>query len=266
MATVGVNRLIISCCDQQCSDVIGLCLQVIDFGSSCYDTQRVYTYIQSRFYRAPEVILGARYGMAIDMWSYGCILAELLTGYPLFAGEDESDQLACIIEIFGVPPRQLLDSAKRSGQFFGTQGHPRYCTLSTAHDGSVQLTGSRSRRGKYRGPPGSKDLATDALKDCDDADFVDFLRHCLELDPQRRMNPVEAMRHPWLLGHRTESRNGGDTTTGNYNSADKTRQRQHGTTTTTTTSGGRLPRASNNCYTSNVVASHQKLPQIIGTM
>ena len=54
--------------------------QVIDFGSSCYEHQRVYTYIQSRFYRAPEVILGAKYTMSIDMWSYGCILAELLTG------------------------------------------------------------------------------------------------------------------------------------------------------------------------------------------
>ena len=60
---------------------------MIDFGSSCYENQRVYTYIQSRFYRAPEVILGAKYGMAIDMWSLGCILAELLTGYPLLPGE-----------------------------------------------------------------------------------------------------------------------------------------------------------------------------------
>lgn len=74
-------------------------IKVIDFGSSCYEHQRIYTYIQSRFYRAPEVILGARYGMPIDMWSLGCILAELLTGYPLLPGEDEGDQLACTIEV-----------------------------------------------------------------------------------------------------------------------------------------------------------------------
>ena len=55
--------------------LLSLSLQVIDFGSSCYEHQRVYTYIQSRFYRAPEVILGARYGMPIDIWSLGCILA-----------------------------------------------------------------------------------------------------------------------------------------------------------------------------------------------
>jgi dual specificity tyrosine-phosphorylation-regulated kinase 2/3/4 len=46
-------------------------IKVIDYGSSCYEHQRIYTYIQSRFYRAPEVILGAKYGMPIDMWSLG---------------------------------------------------------------------------------------------------------------------------------------------------------------------------------------------------
>ena len=55
-------------------------IKVIDFGSSCYEHQRVYTYIQSRFYRAPEVVLGAKYATPIDIWSFGCILAELLTG------------------------------------------------------------------------------------------------------------------------------------------------------------------------------------------
>ena len=97
-------------------------LQVIDFGSSCYEHQRVYTYIQSRFYRAPEVILGARYGMPIDMWSLGCILAELLTGYPLLPGEDEGDQLSCIIELLGMPPQKLLDQSKRAKNFISSKG------------------------------------------------------------------------------------------------------------------------------------------------
>lgn len=59
----------------------------------------VYTYVQSRFYRSPEVILGHPYAMAVDMWSLGCIIAELYTGYPLFPGENEVDQLACIMEV-----------------------------------------------------------------------------------------------------------------------------------------------------------------------
>ena len=79
-------------------------IKVIDLGSSCFVDERVYTYIQSRFYRSPEVILGLPYGTPIDMWSFGCILAELYTGYPIFPGENEQEQLLCIMEICGRPP------------------------------------------------------------------------------------------------------------------------------------------------------------------
>ena len=171
--------------------------QVIDFGSSCYEHQRVYTYIQSRFYRAPEVILGARYGMPIDMWSLGCILAELLTGYPLLPGEDEGDQLSCIIELLGMPPQKLLDTSKRAKNFISSKGYPRYCTATTLPDGTTVLNGGRSRRGKPRGPPGARELQT-ALKGCDDPLFLDFIRRCLEWDPATRMTPNSALRHAWL--------------------------------------------------------------------
>jgi serine/threonine protein kinase len=61
-------------------------IKVIDFGSSCFVNERMYTYVQSRFYRSPEVIMGLPYGCEIDMWSFGCIVAELYMGYPLFPG------------------------------------------------------------------------------------------------------------------------------------------------------------------------------------
>ncbi|XP_034019805.1 dual specificity tyrosine-phosphorylation-regulated kinase 2 [Thalassophryne amazonica] len=172
-------------------------IKVIDFGSSCYEHQRVYTYIQSRFYRAPEVVLGSRYGMPIDMWSLGCILAELLTGYPLLPGEDEADQLACIIELLGMPSQKLLDASKRAKNFVSSKGYPRYCTVKTLPDGGTVLVGGRSRRGKLRGPPASRDWNT-ALKGCDDPLFLEFLKQCLEWDPAVRMTPSQALRHPWL--------------------------------------------------------------------
>lgn len=58
----------------------GTKIKLIDFGSSCFANEKVYTYIQSRFYRAPEIMLAIPYTSAIDMWSLGCILGELFTG------------------------------------------------------------------------------------------------------------------------------------------------------------------------------------------
>lgn len=157
----------------------------------------MYTYIQSRFYRAPEVILGARYGMPIDMWSLGCILAELLTGSPLLPGEDEGDQLACIMELRGMPPTSLIDAGKYSKNFFSSKGYPRYCSVTIHTDGTAVCGGGMSRRGKPRGPPGSKQLYV-ALKGRGDHQFMDFLRRCLEWDPEQRMTPYNALRHGWL--------------------------------------------------------------------
>nr|XP_020857099.1 dual specificity tyrosine-phosphorylation-regulated kinase 4 isoform X2 [Phascolarctos cinereus] len=160
-------------------------VKVIDFGSSCYEHQRVYTYIQSRFYRSPEVILGQPYDAAIDMWSLGCILAELYTGYPLFAGENEVEQLACIMEVLGLPPLYLIQTASRRQTFFDSKGFPKNIT---------------NNRGKKRYPD-SKDL-TMVLKTYDTS-FLDFLKKCLIWDPALRMTPDQALKHVWI----EESRN-----------------------------------------------------------
>ncbi|SNX87041.1 related to putative dual specificity protein kinase pom1 [Melanopsichium pennsylvanicum] len=156
-------------------------IKVIDFGSSCFENEKVYTYIQSRFYRSPEVILGMNYNMAIDIWSLGCIIAELYTGYPLFPGENEQEQLACIMEILGVPDRYLVERSSRKKLFFDSTGQLRPV---------VNSKGKRRR-------PGSKTLAQ-ALKS-DDELFVDFIGKCLIWDPERRLKPDAAMRHSWIV-------------------------------------------------------------------
>ena len=92
--------------------------KIIDFGSGCFEDQKIYTYIQSRFYRAPEIVLGIPYNAAIDMWSFGCILYELYVGYPLFPGEDEKEHMALMMEVKGVPPRSVLGRATRRKVFF----------------------------------------------------------------------------------------------------------------------------------------------------
>ncbi|UNI20774.1 Dual-specificity kinase [Purpureocillium takamizusanense] len=159
-------------------------IKVIDFGSSCFEHEKVYTYIQSRFYRSPEVILGMTYGMPIDMWSVGCILAELYTGVPIFPGENEQEQLACIMEVFGPPEKHLIEKSTRKKLFFDSMGKPRL---------TVSSKGRRRR-------PSSKTLQQ-ALK-CDDEAFIDFLAHCLRWDPDRRLKPEEAIRHEFITGQK----------------------------------------------------------------
>ncbi|KAL2052312.1 hypothetical protein ABVK25_007471 [Lepraria finkii] len=162
-------------------------IKVIDFGSSCLENEKVYTYIQSRFYRSPEVILGMTYGMPIDMWSLGCILAELLTGYPIFPGENEQEQLACIMEVFGPPEKHLIEKSTRKKLFFDSLGKPRI---------TVSTKGKRRR-------PSSKSLQQ-ALK-CEDEAFLDFITRCLRWDPDRRLKPDEATHHEFITGKSSKS-------------------------------------------------------------
>ncbi|KAL6702106.1 serine/threonine protein kinase [Trichoderma pleuroticola] len=157
-------------------------IKVIDFGSSCFESEKVYTYIQSRFYRSPEVILGMTYGLPIDMWSVGCILAELYTGVPIFPGENEQEQLACIMEVFGPPEKHLIEKSTRKKLFFDSMGKPRL---------TVSSKGRRRR-------PSSKTLQQ-VLK-CDDEAFLDFVARCLRWDPDRRLKPEDAVRHEFITG------------------------------------------------------------------
>ncbi|OMJ81164.1 hypothetical protein SteCoe_18432 [Stentor coeruleus] len=154
-------------------------VKVIDFGSSCFYNEKIHAYIQSRFYRAPEILLGINYSEAIDMWSFGCIISELHLGYPIFPGESEIEQMLCIIEVRGLPPDYLLERALKRRCYF---------------EGNALKSFSNSR-GKRR-MPGTKPL--ELLLKNTDSKFLDFLDCCLKWDPERRMDPEAGLLHPWL--------------------------------------------------------------------
>jgi len=160
-------------------------IKIIDFGSSCFESERIYTYIQSRFYRAPEIMLGIPYTTAIDMWSFGCIMVELLTGYPLFPGESEVEQLQCIMEYKGVPPDDLLEISPRKKMFFDSDNRPRIVPNS---------------RGKKHFP-GTKRLE-DLLAGAE-AGFLNLVQStphsdCLEWDPRKRVTAEDCLKHEWV--------------------------------------------------------------------
>ena len=93
-------------------------IKLVDFGSSCFiHGDFKPRYVQSRFYRAPEVMLRIPYGTEVDVWSCACVLAELFTGKPLFGGRSEPDQLNRIQAILGPMPKKLVDTSSKRTLF-----------------------------------------------------------------------------------------------------------------------------------------------------
>ena len=122
-------------------------IKIIDFGASCQTGQKHFNYIQSRFYRSPEVMLGMRYNQAIDIWSLGCILVELLTGKPLFSGKNEVDQMNKIVSVLGMPHKYILYKGLKTRMFFDQRS-----------DGSFKLKVSGPGSGPNYGGPSSRKL------------------------------------------------------------------------------------------------------------
>lgn len=86
-------------------------LKLCDFGSAKHlvKGEPNVSYICSRYYRAPELIFGAiDYTTRIDVWSAGCVLAELLLGQPIFPGDSGVDQLVEIIKVLGTPTKEQI--------------------------------------------------------------------------------------------------------------------------------------------------------------
>lgn len=103
--------------------------------------------------------MGIPYTTAIDMWSFGCILAELYTGYPLFPGENEQDQLSYIMQVFDVPDPALIKLSSRRSLFFDPKDNQ-----------PIIVANSRGRKRK----PNSKTLQQ-ILNKCTDSLFLDFI-------------------------------------------------------------------------------------------
>jgi len=97
-------------------------VKVIDFGSSCFIHDHLSSYVQSRSYRAPEVILGCKYDYKIDIWSLGCIIAELFTGYVLFQNESVQGLLSRVLGIIGPIPEYMMKEGKLVSNFFTREG------------------------------------------------------------------------------------------------------------------------------------------------
>jgi len=185
-------------------------VKVIDFGSSCFIHDHLSSYVQSRSYRAPEVILGCAYDYKIDIWSLGCILAEMLTGYVLFQNDTIQGLLARVVGIIGPIPENMMKKGKLVGNFFTREGliyqEPPEENEENK-DGSRPHSMSNAERRAERKRMGENlkiqilipkvTNLKHRLKTEDEA-FIDFVRWLLEIDPEKRPTAKEAMTHRWL--------------------------------------------------------------------
>ncbi|KJE89380.1 dual-specificity tyrosine-(Y)-phosphorylation regulated kinase 1B [Capsaspora owczarzaki ATCC 30864] len=185
-------------------------IKLIDFGSSCRFGEKLYKYIQSRFYRSPEVLLGIPYTVAIDMWSLGCILVEMHTGTPLFGGKNEYDQIGKICEVCGVPPDAMLEEAPRRSMYFTTDSSTGKYALRPPKDKTKQFLPAGSRQladilGIATGGPLGRRMGEKGHSREEYEQFLNLVLRLLDLDPYTRITPREALMHPFFADYTPSS-------------------------------------------------------------
>mmetsp|Transcript_3779 Transcript_3779/g.6640 ORF Transcript_3779/g.6640 Transcript_3779/m.6640 type:complete len:609 (-) Transcript_3779:854-2680(-) len=184
-------------------------IKVIDFGSSCQETRQYYTYIQSRYYRAPEVILRFPcYTKAVDMWSLGCLLCEMHTGHPIFDGRDILEQVQSMYSLLGIPPEHMLRRGTQTSSYFAKAENDCNAAIS-ALEGRWELLpwiskGGMKRRnlndilGVYSNGPEGRWKNHTGHTSVDYENFKDLVAKMLVYDPSQRITPAEALKHPFF--------------------------------------------------------------------
>jgi len=172
---------------QELPEIGIISVKIADLGNACWTNQHFTNDIQTRQYRSPEVILGAKWGASTDIWSMACMIFELITGDYLFDpqsgtkyGKDD-DHIAQIIELLGNFPRHLCMSGKWSLEIFNRKGELRNIHR-LRHWALPDVL-----REKYH------HTAEEALA------ISELLTPMLELNPERRANAGGMSRHTFLV-------------------------------------------------------------------
>ncbi|XP_060713550.1 homeodomain-interacting protein kinase 1 isoform X2 [Tachysurus vachellii] len=186
-------------------------VKVIDFGSASHVSKAVCsTYLQSRYYRAPEIILGLPFCEAIDMWSLGCVIAELFLGWPLYPGASEYDQIRYISQTQGLPAEYLLSAGTKTNRFFHRGPDSSYplwrLKTPTEHEAEMGIKSKEARKYIFNCLDDMMQVnlsshleGTDMLAEkADRREFIDLLKRMLRLDADKRITPSKTLAHPFV--------------------------------------------------------------------
>uniref|UniRef100_A0A6Q2XTN4 non-specific serine/threonine protein kinase n=1 Tax=Esox lucius TaxID=8010 RepID=A0A6Q2XTN4_ESOLU len=185
-------------------------VKVIDFGSASHVSKAVCsTYLQSRYYRAPEIILGLPFCEAIDMWSLGCVIAELFLGWPLYPGASEYDQIRYISQTQGLPAEYLLSAGTKTSRFFNRGPDSSYplwrLKTPSEHEAELGIKSKEARKYIFNCLDDMMQVnmtsleGTDVLAEkADRREFIDLLKKMLTLDADKRITPMKTLNHPFV--------------------------------------------------------------------
>jgi len=178
-------------------------LKILDFGlaRTAGTTFMMTPYVVTRYYRAPEVILGMGYTDNVDIWSVGCIMGEMIRGGVLFPGTDHIDQWNKIIEQLGTPSQEFMSRLQPTVRNY-VENRPRYPGYSfdrlfpdvlfpaesTDHN-RLKALGDETRPEAHKLQSGNTSKASQAR---------DLLSRMLVIDPERRISVDDALMHPYI--------------------------------------------------------------------
>lgn len=177
-----------------------LMLKLCDFGSaSSINDNEITPYLVSRFYRAPEIILGLPYDFGIDMWSSACTIYELSTGHILFSGKSNNQMLKFFMDLKGKIPNKVIRRGQFKDQHFDTNCNFLYHEVDkvTEREKVVVMSSVKATRdlqtelspSHHRMPP-AETRKIGQLKD--------LLERMLMLDPAKRASLNHSLAHPFI--------------------------------------------------------------------
>lgn len=182
-------------------------VKLIDFGSASPVEKAIQsTYLQSRYYRAIEILLGLPFNESIDMWSLGCVMAELFLGWPLYPGSSEYDQIRYISQTQGLPSQNILDQGQKTSRFFQYVNYQWKLKTPEQYERETGIKSKEARKFIFKNIDDiqhihlKQDLPTNQLQaeKIDRIFFVDLLKKMIHLDQTLRITPNQALNHPFI--------------------------------------------------------------------